>query len=61
MKRFIRSDRDQVMMFSRSLADNLGEKHEIHAFAALLDTIPMCSFLSKYSSKGGHATEIYSF
>ena len=55
MKRFIGSDRNQIMMFSRSLADNLGEKHEIHAFAALLDAIPMASFLSKYSSKGGRA------
>ena len=50
-----KSDRDQIMMFSRTLADNLEENHEVYAFAALLDTIPMESFLSQYSNEGGKA------
>ncbi len=52
MKRFMKSDRDQVMLFSHTIADNLEENHEVYAFAALLDKIPMKPFLSKYSKEG---------
>ncbi len=55
MKRFMKSDRDQVMLFSHTIADNLEENHEVYAFAALLDKIPMKPFLSKYSKEGGRA------
>ncbi len=36
--RFAQSDRDQLMMFSRTLGDNLDKNHEIYAFVKLLDT-----------------------
>ena len=55
MTRFIKSDRNQVMLFSRKIGDNLGENHEVYAFATLLDTIDMSSFLCKYSKEGGKA------
>ncbi len=43
--RFAQSDRDQLMMFSRTLGDNLDKNHEIYAFVKLLDTIDMNPFL----------------
>ncbi len=36
--RFAQSDRDQLMMFSPTLGDNLDKNHEIYAFVKLLDT-----------------------
>ncbi len=42
--RFAQSDRDQLMMFSRTLGDNLDKNHEIYAFVKLLDTIDMILF-----------------
>ncbi len=53
--RFAQSDRDQLMMFSRTLGDNLDKNHEIYAFVKLLDTIDMNPFLSRYSHEGGKA------
>ncbi len=43
--RFAQSDRDQLMMFSRTLGDNLDKNHEIYVFVKLLDTIDMNPFL----------------
>ena len=55
MKRFIKSDRDQIMMFSHTIADNLDRDHEVYTFASLIDKIPMDGFISKYSKEGGKA------
>jgi len=55
MNRLKGCDREQTILFSQSLADHLGEKHEIHAFIRLIDTFKIKSFLERYSSQGGKA------
>ncbi|MDH4263827.1 MAG: IS1182 family transposase [Spirochaetia bacterium] len=55
MNRLKGCDREQTILFSKSLADHLGEKHEIHSFIRLIDELSIRAFLERYSSEGGKA------
>ncbi|MDH4201200.1 MAG: IS1182 family transposase [Spirochaetia bacterium] len=55
MNRLKGCDRDQIFLYSKSLADHLGAKHEIYAFANMVDSLNIKAFLEKYSNEGGKA------
>jgi transposase len=55
MTRLKGCDREQTVLFNKSLREHLGQKHEIYAFARLIDELNIEGFLARYSNEGGKA------
>lgn len=55
MKRFVRANRDQQVLYERTIADALKPNHEVFAFANLIDSLDLSAFLAEYSPEGGRA------
>ena len=58
-RQIIIPNRKQSYLFSVKLSDHLGEKHEIHSFIKLLDSVDIKPFMKHYSNLGGKAYHPY--
>lgn len=55
MNRLVRANRDQQILYSRTIAESLKTEHEVFSFAELVDSLDTSRFLAKYSAEGGRA------